>query len=312
MKYKNNYMIEVWRMGGNAISRRMLGKELFPLRMSHKILDSEHGNNKINKLILEGKPFAVTRFGATEIRMIADVLYDGLKKKEKVSAWADKRIDNTGFFPNNYSSIKRFVQLYLDCCEDIDILAVWNIFMQKEIAERFVRNSVYTTMYALEPYYFEHPWSMALKNKKVLVIHPFAQSIQKQYLNRRYLFKNQEVLPEFELHTLKAVQTIAGEESKFANWFEALEWMYNEALNVDFDIALIGCGAYGLPLAVQLKRAGKQTIHIGGALQLLFGIKGNRWENKPEASILFNEYWIRADSSERPKRLDQVEGGCYW
>ena len=88
--------------------------------------------------------------------------------------------------------------------------------------------------------------------------------------------------------------------------------MYKEALNIDFDIALIGCGAYGLPLAVQLKRAGKQAIHIGGALQLLFGIKGTRWENKPEASILFNEYWIRADLSERPRRLDQVEGGCYW
>ena len=184
--------------------------------------------------------------------------------------------------------------------------------MQKEIAERFAQNAVYTTMYALEPYYFGQPWSTALKNKKVLVIHPFAQSIQKQYLNRRYLFKNQEVLPEFELHTLKAVQTIAGEESEFANWFEALEWMYKEALNIDFDIALIGCGAYGLPLAVQLKRAGKQAIHIGGALQLLFGIKGTRWENKPEASILFNEYWIRADLSERPRRLDQVEGGCYW
>ena len=45
-----------------------------------------------------------------------------------------------------------------------------------------------------------------------------------------------------------------------------------------FDVAIIGCGAYGMPLAAMLKQAGKQAIHLGGATQLLFGIKGKRWE----------------------------------
>ena len=29
---------------------------------------------------------------------------------------------------------------------------------------------------------------------------------------------------------------------------------------------LIGCGAYGLPLAVAVNKMGKQAIHIGGPL----------------------------------------------
>ena len=45
-------------------------------------------------------------------------------------------------------------------------------------------------------------------------------------------------------------------------------------MKFDFDVALIGCGAYGFPLAAKLKTAGKQAIHLGGVLQALFGIKG--------------------------------------
>ena len=34
------------------------------------------------------------------------------------------------------------------------------------------KNSVFTELHALEPYYFDTPWSKALKGKKILIIHP--------------------------------------------------------------------------------------------------------------------------------------------
>lgn len=49
---------------------------------------------------------------------------------------------------------------------------------------------------------------------------------------------------------------------------------------IDYDICLIGCGAYGFPLAAHAKRKGKKAVHLGGALQLLFGIKGK--DGKPK------------------------------
>ena len=73
------------------------------------------------------------------------------------------------------------------------------------------------------------PWTAALKGKKVLVVHPFSESIKKQYENNRlHIFERQfeadDMLPEFELHTIKAVQTLAGEgDNRFKTWFEALE-----------------------------------------------------------------------------------------
>lgn len=78
----------------------------------------------------------------------------------------------------------------------------------------------------------------------------------------------------------KSVQTMCfNKDERFSDWFEALDFMYHEAMAKDFDVAIIGCGAYGFPLAAKLKRAGKIAIHLGGVTQLLFGIKGRRWEN---------------------------------
>lgn len=71
------------------------------------------------------------------------------------------------------------------------------------------------------------------------------------------------------------------------------------------------------------KKMGKQAIHLGGVLQLLFGIKGNRWENPnygvkewgiPYGSYsnLINDFWIKPSDKEKPQQSDQVEGACYW
>jgi len=90
--------------------------------------------------------------------------------------------------------------------------------------------------------------------------------------------------------------------------------MYNQAKKIDFDVAIIGCGAYGFPLAAKLKDLGKTVIHMGGVTQMLFGIRGQRWETDVKAGAinLPNEYWVRPDKNEVPLNSNQIEGGCYW
>lgn len=60
---------------------------------------------------------------------------------------------------------------------------------------------------------------------------------------------------------------------------------------------------------VNVKNAGKQAIHLGGATQLLFGIKGYRWENNYPTKIatFFNDAWTRALAEETPKNAGTVE-----
>jgi hypothetical protein len=178
----------------------------------------------------------------------------------------------------------------------------------------------------LYPFFVERPWTRIHKGKKVLVVHPFVDTMKSQYQKRELLFSNPDILPEFELKTLKAVQTIAGTKSEFASWFEALKYMEDEIDKIDFDIAIVGCGAYGLPLAAHVKRIGKQAVHIAGGTQLLFGILGKRWTEqyqgfwhyRPGIDIsldyhpLFNKYWVYPSQNEKPKDSEKVEGSCYW
>ena len=79
-------------------------------------------------------------------------------------------------------------------------------------------------------------------------------------------------------------------------------------------VALIGAGAYGLPLAAHVKKLGKKAIHVGGGLQLLFGIKGSRWENDPGYGLgeILNEHWVKPLPEECPSHAKSIEGGCYW
>ena len=112
-------------------------------------------------------------------------------------------------------------------------------------------------MDTLEPYLHDNPWSEALAGKKILVIHPFNKTIENQYHNKRtLLFKDERVLPEFaSLQTIKAVQTLAGNKVTYKDWFAALDYMKSEIDQKDFDVAILGCGAYGFPLAAHVKQS---------------------------------------------------------
>jgi hypothetical protein len=90
----------------------------------------------------------------------------------------------------------------------------------------------------LNPYFSRIPWTKSLTDKRVLVIHPFTQSIEAQYRKRELLFKD-DLLPAFELKTIKAVQSIAGEKTRFNDWFEALDSMKEKMDSTDYDVALM-------------------------------------------------------------------------
>ena len=299
----------------NAVARRIIKRNLSDPQFNRKVLTAVEGNNELKKLIESGKPFVAARYGGTETKTMADVMYTmaggklgGLSQKT-----ADRIKRYSGFFPAEKELLKKFTELYWDCGMHLNMLGVWNIQLMSYLAENSANNATLSELRMFEPYYFDEPWSKALEGKKVLVVHPFANTIISQYNKRESLFENKDILPEFELKTVKAVQTIANEtDERFKDWFEALNYMYNQCVEQDFDIALLGCGAYGMPLAVRLKQAGKQAIHIGGSLQLLFGIKGARWDNHDIISGLYNENWVRPSEADKVKKGESVEGNCYW
>jgi len=289
---------------------------------AHKwVLSTKKTNDYIYNLLQSNRPFMVCRFGNTELQtVVGNLKVKIMGHSEEADAYLDKwftRLGNgAGFFPVDYQYLDRFTDCILSAYQQADLLAMWHLNMEDFVIDTYHSDVDLTFLFRLEPWLANcRPWSAALKGKKVLIIHPFEETIISQYQKREKLFPGTEILPAFTLKTLKAVQTLCGEkDERFATWFEALEYMVQEALQIDFDVAIIGCGAYGMPLAARLKLAGKQAIHLGGATQLLFGIKGRRWEENYPSKIAtcFNDAWTYPLDSEKPKNGSTVEQGCYW
>jgi hypothetical protein len=155
------------------------------------------------------------------------------------------------------------------------------------------------------------PWNKALRGKRVLVVHPFRRSIEAQYPLRRQILPD-DLLPTFQLTCMEAVQSSCRALTPFDSWFDALASMTEQVVESDAEIVLIGAGAYGLPLAAAAKRSGKVGFHVGGALQLLFGILGGRWADRPDVQSLKTDAWVRPSVSERPPGAEILEKACYW
>ncbi|MCK4981767.1 MAG: hypothetical protein KAS17_02530 [Victivallaceae bacterium] len=286
--------------------------------------EGQEASDLIKETLLKDEPCMICRFGSLELQVMVAYLNQTetknpfkklscLLKGEPLSynAILKHRFRYiAGFFPAEDKYMNRFAELMIEGSKCIDVVGVWRT-EQARIAKFFPQAS-HIPLGALEPYYFESPWSEALKGKKVLIIHPFIDSIKKQYGKHELLFKNKNILPDFELKTLKAVQSAADSKVDFETWFAALNYMCDEIDKIDFDIALIGAGAYGFPLAAHVKRIGKKAVHTGGVSQLLFGIKGNRWNDIEYYKNLYNEHWIRPTQDETPESCTKVEGGSYW
>lgn len=294
---------------------------------------NSNANTIISKLLQTDSPFMVARFGSTESSTIVNYL-EQKKNQNDITAiirhlkgdlniywkkdkkFMDKLCNWSGFFPNEEAYLPKFVDLMLESSKNLDVLGVWNDL--EEYIPNIPESTFLCKIRELEPWFYDTPWSYYLKDKKVLVIHPFEDSITSQYIKNTdgggILYKDKKILPNFNLKTIKAVQTLAGESTKgFDTWFDALHSMQRQIDKIDFDTAIIGCGAYGFPLASYVKKIGKQAIHLGGVTQLLFGIKGKRWEGWEHYTSLRadrGKHWITA--SEVPKNYKNVEGGCYW
>lgn len=330
--YAKDYFIRLLKHGYRLLwGKRFLNPEC--------CCDRQVANDMIYALLATGRPCMISRFGTTELNCVNNYLcvhspksfirkcYEYITDYTHTPWW---NVDHfrkmslwSGIFPIGQETAELFSECYLQVIPEIDMLGSFQYY------ERFMPLRADIQKIQLEmlyPFFVVRPWTRILRGKKVLVVHPFEETIRQQYRLRNLLFDNCEVLPEFELITIKAVQTIAGNQSEFHDWFEALDYMKNQIESIDFDVALLGCGAYGLPLAAYIKRLGKQAVHIGGGLQLLFGIKGRRWTDqyadyldyRPGIRIgvdyktLFNSHWSFPLPIDTPKGAEMVENSCYW
>jgi hypothetical protein len=278
------------------------------------MLSIEEGNMYIKDAIEKGIPFIAGKMGAVE----QQVMMSYLKRRPLQTIFDDglrwHASNHAGITPPNNSTLNFFVKLYIESLKNTDLLTIWFSDSKRELSMSSIlcRNAKFVNgLQALEPFYHSDPWSSVLEGKKVLVVHPFEESIKEQYSKRHLLFDDKKILPDFELITFKTYQTHGGGNTDH-DWTYCYNDMVSRINDIDFDVALVGCGAYGLPICSHIKNMGKPAIHVGGGLQIMFGIKGNRWDQMDAVNIYYNEHWKRPYDSEKTRNHQVVEGSTYW
>lgn len=273
-----------------------------------EIIDSEYLYNIIKISLEKQIPLAIAKIGCNELNF----LYT-MESGQHREPFTFNITRQAGAYPDNYEYLIFFMrEYYISFLKDIDIFA--KMEQNKDYEEKFIKTPFNKNikLRSLEPFYFKtNRWTDLLKDKKVLVISPFSDSIKKQYKKKELIHNN--LLPNFELICLNFPLSYYLQHESLRNSYpenssKLLELFKNKINEIDFDIALIGTGIYSLPLAVHCKNKGKIGIHLGGGTQILFGVKGGRW-NKAN---YINEHWVSPSKEEIPFYSKYCEDSCYW
>ncbi|MDB4769546.1 hypothetical protein OAG24_01135 [bacterium] len=153
-----------------------------------------------------------------------------------------------------------------------------------------------------------------LSGLKVLVVSPFEKTLRKQFKIKDKLFDFE--YPDFELKIVKSFYSTKGNEPH-SGWTETYEILSSAIQAEEFDVAILGCGGYGMPLASVIKKMGKVAICAGGFTVAYFGIKYKRIveQNKERGwheKYIHNENWIFPLEEDKPEMPLAIEGGCYF
>ncbi len=155
-----------------------------------------------------------------------------------------------------------------------------------------------------------HAWAA---DRKVLVVSPFSKSVEFQWTRRSELLIN-STYPKMHLSTYTTPVTYSSSrrpkkkpvQAQTSNWNTELERIKNEVLQLDFDFALLSCASYAMPLGLAIEASGRSAIYVGGALNPMFNVYGERFA-KPPYSLLVNPK-TTIDAIELSE-LDQIREG---
>jgi len=283
----------------------------------NNVLSLKDSNKFIIKLVERNKPFLISRVGLGAETLIT---YGYIKYNKIIKELLFSLSNNNGIY-NAEENVYLFANMYNESIQESTALAVWltaAVPAQQYFIKKYRLISILAQV--LEPFYCIAegmvPWSHSLVGKKVLVINPFVESFKKQLAAGFRIFKNNRIfLPNQEFLFYRPFVTSAGNHPH-TSWLETYHIMCTDISKLDFDIALLGCGGYGLPLAKYIRaEMGKSAIYIGGGLQLLFGVMGKRWESSEFWKKVIAENnckFVRPSPEEQIPNQSRVEDGCFW
>ena len=285
-------------------------------------MNVEQGSSEIfsglQKALKENTGFLVGRNGTIELETLFS----------PNSTHTQGRLElHAGIWPQGNLSIDTWSKRTLEAIQACDLLvAGWYLPLANK--ERVFLYSLGVKapripLRSLEPYYVEPEkrWTSLLKDQKVAIINAFAETAIQQIKKRDEIWPlyTDSLLPS----TTQWIPIVTGYCPSLANgragwpegiqtWEDAVTSIVSATIESGARIAIIGCGGLGLVIGHELKKKGLIVVVMGGATQVLFGIKGGRWATHDVISHFWNDAWVYPSEAETPRGASTIENGCYW
>lgn len=295
---------------------RMMPRTLrgISFRRHHVVLEPEAINNAIAQILLRGHAAGLGKIGNTELRVVMRWLAQGERETVRFPpGLREEAFVGAGIFPASDTGMIDFCRLWLHSLRSLDLLAVWHNAGEATLAGRFCPHALYGREQDYYPYLHADPWSRYLAGRRVLVVTPFADTVRQQFDRRAQVWERHPlVLPDCALDVLAVPFSPALAAPVEPTWTARLRRLAAAMEERSFDIAIIGAGALSLPLVAKAKSMGRIGIHLGGATQMLFGIRGRRFDADPDTAALMNIHWTRPLPHETPAAAGLVENAAYW
>jgi hypothetical protein len=279
------------------------------------ILSQEAGHRALSEAIRKREPVAAGKIGDVEMEGLVKLYHQpgGGTDDRRWRGDRERLYVNAGVYPPTPEAFRAFGPAYLEGLREITHMGVWHNWGEERLTREHCPRAALMPIRSLEPYYDREPWSRHLAGLKVLIATSFPKSIAHQLKRRKEIWRDDRgVLPEFEAAYIPVPpHAYLLKTPVYADWQTGLRVMKEKVAAANFDVLLVGAGAWSIPLAGYAKSLGKIGVHLGGGLQVLFGIKGHRWATH-ELSGYWNDAWIHPLPEETPDNVQAMERSAYW
>lgn len=164
----------------------------------------------------------------------------------------------------------------------------------------------------------ERCWLPLLRGRRVLLVCPFASLLAERA--REDVFEGVWARTGkrwFHPRSVEALDTPYGfaaeTQARYPTAFDLLDAVRSELDRREFDVALVATAGLAIPLCAHVKRRGRVAVDLGGHLQVLFGVIGQRWRRQRVwRESYFTDAWIDMPARLRPVETGVCDDGAYW
>ena len=286
---------------------------------------------EVKESVTQGKGFAMGKLGFSEQSLLGYIPFKrtnpGRVRLKAYEAMLRYHCEvQFGVFPTDPGFLDEFARFYTTHVRQIDIIGLF----QAEQEDKVIRESNLNALFI--PYQHTEPdrsipsdesncYLPYFEGRKLLLISPYADLLKSRAtemtfesvwgnIGKKWFRPCVTESYEIPYSYVNSVQT----HKTHTDSIGLFESICSNVAGMDFEIAFIGAGALGLPLASHLKSQGRIAISLGGHLQVLFGVGGGRWSRDEFWTTNYiNQHWIEMPDRYHPENKSQLtDNSAYW